>query len=289
MNRRPANLGDRDEQHGRPTTTHAKSEISKSRGLDEEVLRFHLAGRHERFGFAETQSFIRRVVAGTPEALLGMERFSDLTDGAVEATARHIWGWSARDSSAWTDPHCTIAGMRAGVLRILDVAKRGGVIAFATGRPASLLPLYEDLARLAASQGAEIFSRETSGSSTPNASGARGFSAGGRARAELWWHNGVCVISDGVDLIADPAMRAAAELFSGGEPPDLVVADRGFAGTAIALDAEVVAFADLDALSLGVAAARGLPVTVVPLQEQRPAGSYAPLSALAIEVCGTLI
>ena len=298
MTSRPAHLGDRHEQQGRPITSHAESERSKSRSGDEEILRAHLAGRHDLFGFAETQSFMRRVVAGTPEALLGMERFSDLTDGVVEATARHIWGWRARDASAWTDPHCTIAGMRAGVVRILDVARRGGVIAFATGRPASLLPLYADLARLAASEGAEIFgdldfdAREYGapgyGSPESGGPGSGGIenttvSAGGRPRARLLWQNGVAMIADGGDLIADTALRAADLLFSVSEPPDLVVADRGFAGTAIEYGCEVVAFADLDAVALGVAAARGLPVTIVPVQEQQLPHNYRVLSALGYE------
>ena len=236
---------------------------------------------------------MRRVVAGTPEALLGMERFSDLTDGVVEATARHIWGWGARDASAWTDPHCTIAGMRAGVVRILDVAKRGGVIAFATGRPASLLPLYADLARLAASQGAEIFgdldfdAPENGSAEYASPDSLRlastTFSAGGRPRARLVWQNGVAMIADGGDLIADTSLRAADVLFSASEPPDLVVADRGFAGTAIEHGCEVVAFADLDAIALGVAAARGLPVTIVPIQEQQPPRNYRVMSALGYE------
>ena len=286
MNRRPAHLGDGPEPQGRPKSTHVASERSKSRSVDEEILRSHLAGRHELFGFAETQSLIRRVVAGTPEALLGMDRFSDLTDGVVEATARHIWGWSARDAAAWTDPNCTIAGMRAALLRILDVSRRGGLIAFATGRPASLLPLYADLARLAASQGAEIFGglefdalKYLSSESLALASTT--FSAAGHPRARLVWQNGVALVESGGNLISDAAMRAADALFAGSETPDLVVADRGFAGTAIELGSEVVAFADLDAIALGVAAARGLPVTIVPVQEQRPPHCYRVLSALA--------
>ena len=282
MNTRPAPLGDRPEPQGRRPSVQANSDRPLSKSLDEEVLRSHLAGRHERFGFAETQSLIRRVVAGTPDALLGLERFSDLTAGACEATARHIWGWSERDAATWTDPHCTIAGMRAALVRILDVSKRGGVIAFATGRPASLLPLYSDLARLAASQGAEIFGGGDCDPSASRNGESATFSTAGRPRACLVWQNGVALIADGGNLIADTALRAADVLFAGVEPPDLVVADRGFAGTAIVLGSEVVAFADLDAVALGVAAARGLPVTIVPVQEQRPPDNYRVLSSMVL-------
>jgi hypothetical protein len=42
----------------------------------------------------------------------------------------------------------------------------------------------------------------------------------------------------------------------------------------------VVAFADLDAIALAVAAWRGMPVRVVPLDEHRTPQSYAPLLEL---------
>ncbi len=59
-----------------------------------------------------------------------------------------------------------------------------------------------------------------------------------------------------------------------------MIADRGFAGGALRAGIEVVALADLDAIALGVAASRGLPVTVVPVHERRPAPVYATLQTL---------
>jgi hypothetical protein len=52
------------------------------------------------------------------------------------------------------------------------------------------------------------------------------------------------------------------------------VADRGFAGAALRAGVEVIAWADLDAPALALAAARGRSVVVVPLDEQRPAPAY---------------
>ena len=87
-------------------------------------------------------------------------------------------------------------------------------------------------------------------------------------------------------LSADAAIAASEELLFSGELPDLVVADRGFAARAVRAGIEVVALGDLDAVALGLTAARGYPLTLVPLQDHRPPAAYAVLAALATEVAG---
>ena len=59
--------------------------------------------------------------------------------------------------------------------------------------------------------------------------------------------------------------------------PDLVVADHVYAGVASASGLEVVAFADLDAVALAVAAWQGRAVRIVPLDDRRPPAAYAGL------------
>jgi hypothetical protein len=87
----------------------------------------------------------------------------------------------------------------------------------------------------------------------------------------------VAALTDGDALLADPGVEAIDELLFTVPYPDLVVADRGFAGGALRAGIEVIALADLDAVALGLAATRGLPATVVPLHGQRPAAAYAVL------------
>ena len=93
--------------------------------------------------------------------------------------------------------------------------------------------------------------------------------AGGR---RLRWLDGVAVVTDGVQLLGDDDVHAAEELLFALPRPDLVVADRCFAGVALNAGFEVVAFADLDAMALAVAAHRGRALRVVPLDERRPPG-----------------
>ncbi len=93
----------------------------------------------------------------------------------------------------------------------------------------------------------------------------------------LWWVDGVAVATDGVNLLADLDGACADDwLFAVGRP-DLVIADRGFAAAAVGAGLETIAFADVDAVILGVAARRDRPVRVIPVDEQRPPGAYKPL------------
>jgi hypothetical protein len=55
-----------------------------------------------------------------------------------------------------------------------------------------------------------------------------------------------------------------------------VVADHGFAGAAVAAGIPAVAIMDTNDPALAVVARRGADLTVVPLDDNRPLGSYAP-------------
>jgi hypothetical protein len=122
---------------------------------------------------------------------------------------------------------------------VLEVARGRGRIAFATGRPASLLGLYRALADAASVAGGEVLSASQSGPID-----ARGL--------RIWWVDGVATVSDGESLLADDSTVAADELLFMLPRPDLLVGDRAFAGTAAGAGLEVVAFADLDAIALAV-------------------------------------
>ncbi len=215
---------------------------------------------------------MRRVVAGHPKALLGLERFERLTLDEVAGAVRVSWGWAPRSDAgepvARIDPDRTIEGMRAARRRIAAVARRGGRIAFATTRPASLLPLYQRLARAAHAEGAEVLSATEAGP----------FRADGRSGRRLWWLDGVAVVTDGADLLGGHGLGAADELLFYLPRPDLVVADRGFAGGSLRDGLETVALADLNAAALGVAAGRGFLVTLVPLDDERPPAAYESLA-----------
>ena len=220
----------------------------------------HVAGPHPDLGRAEMESIVARLVAGAPDATLGLDlgRVSrDEAYGAIDA----IWGWDGESARVAIDPARTLeaATLAAGLLAAAAVP--GARIALATGRPAALLPLFRALAGAATAAGAEVLRGEQQ-------------AVEGAAEQVLWWHDGVAVVSDGLSVLADDGLLAGPEwLFAVGRPK-LAIADHGFAGAAIAEGHHTIALADLDCLAIGVAARRGLPVCVVPLHDGRSPSAY---------------
>jgi Phosphatase len=233
-------------------------------------MRAKVAGEHDRLGRTELFTVMRRIVVGDPGALLGLERFAGVELAELRGAASEVWGWRPDDPVATIEPELLLAGLREAHGRVVDVARRGGRVLVATGRPASLLPLHQHFARLVQAAGGHLLD---SGEAGP-------MRAAGRAAMRLWWIGGVAVLTDGDALISDAGIDAMDELLFTVAHPDLVIADRGFAGGALRAGIEVVALADLDALALGLARRRGLPVTVVPLHERRPASAYRALETL---------
>ena len=232
--------------------------------LRDQLKRDHVAGRSARFGREEMLATMRRVTTGSPRALLGAAPLGDLSAAQVQDAVCAVYGWEGDGPRARISASCTIDGFDAACSRVLEVARDRRRIAFATARPASLLPLYRDLAAAAAAAGADVATATESG-----VFGTRG--------RRLRWLDHVAVATDGVTLLGDDDPEAAEELLFTVARPDLVVADRCFAGVALRAGFEVVAFADLDAAVLAVAAHRGRAVRVIPLDERRPPSAYEPL------------
>ncbi len=224
----------------------------------------HVAGPHARLGRSEVAGVLGRLVAGHPDATFGLD-LGRITRDEAWAAVDACWGYDGDQPRAQIQPECTLRGLDDAAERLRAVVAAGGRVALATGRPASLLGLYRALAAHLADAGAEVLAFE-----------AFGPYAGNRS---IWWSDRVAVVTDGGGILADDGVAAGEEwLFAVGRP-DLVVADRGFAAAALAAGHETVTFADLDAAVFGVAARRGLPVRLVPLDERRPPEAYAPIVA----------
>ncbi len=234
------------------------------------IVKAKIAGRHDRLGRTEIFAVMRRVLAGDPTALLGLERFEHTDLAELRAAATEVWGWNSGDPVVSIEPDRLLNGLVAARERVLDVSRRGGRVLIATGRPASLLPLHQHFARMSRAAGGHVL----------DAGEAGPIRAAGRAAVWSWWVGGVAVLTDGDALLADAGIEAFDELLFTVPYPDLVVADRGYAGGALRAGIEVVALADVDAIALGLAARRGLPVTMVPLQERRPPAAYGALETL---------
>jgi Phosphatase len=232
----------------------------------------HVTGA-SRMGREEVSNMARSVARGETRVLLGLDPFDGLTPDDVYAALDAMWGWDHASTRSSIDPDLTVEAAVGAFTRIAEVARAGGRIALATGRPASMLSFYQRIARTARDAGARVLTCDDAGR----------FTAAGRSQQRLWWLDGVAVITDGYDIVADDALHAGDEMLFAVGRAELVVADRGFAGHALRDGYDVVAFADLDAVALGVAAWRGLPVNLVPMGEGKPPDGYELLADLALD------
>jgi hypothetical protein len=227
--------------------------------LRRRVLDARVAGPHAHFGRDAVRASMRALVNGDRRAQLGCDGLDHCTPDEVRDALVATHGWDPNAARAAIDPDCTVAALRAAGVRIAEAAQAGARIAVATARPASLLGLAQFVASEAATLGARVLTSDRA-------------TIDGTAGRELWWIGGVAVLTDGSALLASDG-AGDDWLFAVGRP-DLVVADRAYAGAALCAGCDVVAWADLDAPALAVAAARGRRIQVVPLDERRPATAY---------------
>jgi len=262
MTRRPR--GNRPPRLDAPTPPAARATAPPAPTTRRLLVAGHVAGPHARLGRTEVAAIVARLAAGHPGATFGLDLGPISRDEAWEAI-QDGWGYDGDAARASIAPQRTIESARNAAVRLRAVACTGGRVALATGRPASLLGVYRAVAMALAAAGAEVLACEAFGPFASDRS--------------LWWVDGVAVVTDGASLLADDGAVAGAEWMFAVGRPDLVVADRGFAGAALAAGCETLALADLDAAVLGVAADRHLPACLVPIDDQRPPEAYAPLVA----------
>lgn len=265
--RRPPKLpADREARLG-PADPVAPREI----GPRELLKRNRVSGcAHPKFGRAEIRERARRLVAGDPHLAHGLELGAPDVDDVYAALTNH-WGCTLDDPRARLDVDLTITNFDRACAQVDEVAMAGGRLIFATSRPASLLPLHLLLARDAEARGARAL-RERE---------ATGVRAGGRSDRALWWIDQVAVLTDGSAVLGHDDHAVWPEVDFALGRAELVVADGALAAGAVAAGFDVVAFADLDSMALGLVCDRGLPVTVVPIVCSRPAWCYEPLAELA--------
>jgi hypothetical protein len=99
--------------------------------------------------------------------------------------------------------------------------------------------------------------------------------------------DGVAAFTDGGQLYHTHESWPMEMLLDSIEPPDLVVADHGFAGACIARGIETVTFTDVNDPAIAVAWARGMTRIVVPLDDNREPELYLPLTECLTDAIGS--
>ena len=170
------------------------------------------------------------------------------------------------------DVDLTLAGLDRVRDRLALAARRRERVLVATGHPTGILVLHLAAVQALRAAGAQVLVPELDWSwPWPQDSGWRPR----RVRAVA----GVHMLATGGELLhthaPEPGRAVLAALDA---PPDLVVADHGWAGVAATAGLEVLSYADCNDPALFVAEEEGLDITVVPLDDNVLPQLYDPLA-----------
>lgn len=160
--------------------------------------------------------------------------------------------------------------------RLALAARRRERVLLATGHPTGILVLHLACAAALRAAGAQVLVRGLDWSwPWDDGAGEHGTARARRVRAI----SGVHVLATGGDLLHTHAPEPGRALLAAlDSPPDLVVADHGWAGAAAAQGLEVLSYADCNDPALFVAEEEGLAITVVPLDDNVEPQLYDPLA-----------
>lgn len=204
----------------------------------------------------------RRTVAGDEDCTFGLSDWRDATLEEVIAAVEALGGGRMRDDSydgpGYIDPNGTLAGIAKHRDVLAEfVAGGGGAVLVATGHPV-LLPHYGTIARALVDAGCHLLQ--------PGAAS---------------YVEGVAVLTfDGVPRHTHRPDSMEAMLAELGEsPPDLVVADHGFAGAAIEAGIPTLSIADVNDPALPLAQARGRTDGVLLIDDGLRTELFAPVTA----------
>jgi hypothetical protein len=231
------------------------------------LLEAGVAGTNTSHGAENNLYKIELLLEGDADHTLGMVELLGNADfeevyEAVTYYAGHSPDKEETSGRGCIDPARTAAGLVEAGERVRAVAEAGGSFIFATGHPGALLSYSLGLARWVEELGGRALTAKTRGRYKQQG-------------VPLDWVGPVGALSDGASLwhthSADPMRDLLQELGA----VDLVVADHGFAGAAIAARIPTVAIMDTNDPALAIAARRGADLTVVPMDDNRPQNSYA--------------
>ena len=203
------------------------------------------------------------------------------TDEVMEVMARRCGtnpDLDVREGGDTIDPELTVAQLERWRVRLAKAAAGRQRVLLATGHPTGILVVHLQVAAALRSAGADVLVLDLDWSwDWPEAWGR------GRPR-HVRAVNGVHVLASGGELLhthePEPMRALLAALDS---PPDLVVADHGWAGAAAEAGVDTLGMADCNDPALFVAEEEGKPIVTVPLDDNVAPPLYDPLSAFVTQ------
>lgn len=182
------------------------------------------------------------------------------------------------------DPDLTIDGLDRLAEHLAKAAADQARVLLATGHPAGLLVVHQETATALRAAGCTVL---TPGSGFTYTSMTR---TGPQERhvRYIGWVATVSSVGNLNHTHSPQPMRGvlAALAADGQPPPDLVVADHGWAGAAGTAGITTVGYADSNDPALFVAEAEGVVAVSVPLDDNVPPHLYGPMTAYLLHAAG---
>lgn len=221
-----------------------------------------------------------KLVHGHPSYRFGLPDWRDTTVLEAVDAVRALCGGDpggAEDSDGpgWIDPDETMRGILTHRQRLAALAAAGGGrVLLLTGHPTGLLPHYAAIGRALQASGCELLA-PLDDVPLPAADGT-----GERRRVRFL--DGVGCLCDGAKLLhthhSEYAEALLDELGGGPGVVDLVVADHGMAGAAIARGLPTLSIADVNDPALPVAQVRGRTDAVLPIDDNLAPRVFVPVT-----------
>ena len=243
--------------------------------FEQQLKRLGLTGSKTSLSTQIFRDSIGQLARREPNATMGISPkylIHALDSGAIEECLEEVFGTDASRPVVHIDLELTMIALDEAFEKISSAAKKQAKIIFATSRPASMLPLMIELARLSQECGAEILYSYDNTSS---------FVADGRKDRALTWSGQVGVVTDNKSLLETNDAKVADDLIFHLPRPDLVVADHIFAGASLTAGYPTVAFASLESIAVAVASVPEPSALAVPISLTRPSSHYEVIANFA--------
>jgi hypothetical protein len=222
-----------------------------------------LAGPHRSHARESNVANAGRLASGHPDYTFGMAGV--VSASAEEALAAVAALTGAREpGDPYIDPAATLAGVRRAAGVLAEACAAGRRILVATGHPTGLLVHHVRLARAIAAAGGTLLHPLDD---------RVAFQDGGRKRV-IRYFGGVAALTDGANVLHSHLPDAMEAMLAAGPVPELVFADHGYAGAAVARGIPAIAVMDTNDPALAVACSRGADLTIIPMDDNRRPDSY---------------